>query len=148
MSISSYYNNLIDSSNEFVADKQDENAVLSGQEERLRDELDVERLQARKLKKAMNSLKEKMNSFLRENGGLFSLDSEQKDYFLGLLDKHSNLSSKWKSSNSLKYSLTQNITSINNRIYSNNLSIFNKTLDIAEYQNEKNLFIRISEEIV
>ena len=91
----------------------------------------------------MRGLQSKIHSFLRENGGLFSLNEEQKGFYLSLLDQKGSLSSNLFSSKNLKYSLLSSITGLGNRQYSNCSIMSNAASDIGNYKNNFSLFSKL-----
>ena len=143
MSVSAHYEKLICSSYKLIHDKQAENDVLAGQEAEQEKLLSQEKENLNDLKRKISGLQSKIYSFLRENGGLFNLNEEQKCFYLSLLDQKGSLSSNLFSSKNLKYSLSSSITGLENRQHSNYLTIFNATFDIGDYKNQSNLFSRL-----
>ena len=143
MSISAYYTNLIDSSEKFIKEKQDENENLLAQEDAKKEELEVTANTCYRLKREMRGLLGQINSFLRENGGIFSLNDEQKTFYQGLLAKRGNLSNNIFDSTKLKYGLQADVTSLGNHYFSNSLTIFNETLDVSDYRNQQDLYSKI-----
>ncbi len=143
MSVSAHYEKLIDSSCNLIQDKQAENEDLARQEAEQDKLLSQEKGKLNGLKREMSGLQSKIYSFLRENGGLFNLNEEQKSFYLSLLDQKGSLSGNLFSSKNLKYSLSSSITGLENRQHSNYLTIFNATFDIGDYKNQSNLFSRL-----
>lgn len=143
MSISAYYTNLIDSSENFIEKKEAENKNLLAQEDAKKEELKVAADTCYSLKREMRGLLGQINSFLRENGGIFSLNDEQKTFYQGLLAQRGNLSNNIFDSTKLKYGLQADVTSLGNRYFSNSLTIFNETLDVSDYRNQQALYSKI-----
>ena len=140
MSISAYYTNLINTSEKFIEEKQVENEYLAEEEAAKKKELKIASDTCYNLKKEMRGLLGQINSFLRENGGIFGLNDEQMNFYQSLLVQRGNLSNNIFDSTKLRYGLQANVTSLNNRYFSNSLTIFNETLDRSKYQNQKTLY--------
>lgn len=140
MSVESHYNDLINSCNNRIATLESTNADLSAQEEIQQELLSQKNWATYYLEKALRNQRNKMYSFLRENGGAFNLNEEQQAYYSQMLTECNSINSNWKVSKAEGYNLTQGVTGLNNKIFSNNLSIFNETLDLGDYRNQLNLF--------
>lgn len=145
MSVNSHYDNLISSCEERIARLQGENADLSALEEQKRDALNEKSWATYYLEKALRNQRDKMYSFLRENGGAFNLNDEQQAYYSQMMTECGNIRTNWAIARSEKYDLAQGVTSLNNKIFSNSLSIFNNTLDLGDYKNQLIFYSHISQ---
>ena len=143
MSVSAHYEKLINSSTSLIEGKQAENEEYAQTEDEQKEALRKENKNYNRFKRELWGLQSKIYSYLRENGGLFNLNEDQKCFYLNLLDQKTSLSSSLFSSKNLKYSLSSNITSLKNRQLNNYYTIFDTTLEVADYRNQANLFSRL-----
>ena len=144
MTVNGYYTNLIESSKQFIENKDDENQSLEAQESKEKGFLKTYKEKIYSLKRQMNSLRDEMNYFLRKNGGIFNLNEEQQIYYASLLEKKGYLSDNIFSIGKLTSQSISTITSLKNRQFSNHLAIFQTSCDLADYTNQQNLYSNIS----
>ena len=147
MSLESYYTNLIDSTNERIANYRQQNDELTQQQEQKKEELKEQSWATYYLKKAYSSARNKMHNYLRENGGMFALSAEQKAEYLQMMSETGSLKSSWTAARSAQYGLIQNVTSLGNTIFSNNLAQFDATLDVGKYTIQQQFLNHLTQEL-
>ncbi|MBR2430380.1 hypothetical protein IKB17_02815 [bacterium] len=140
MSITEYYQKRIASSEAYVKEKKEENADYAQQEEQEKDLLGQQTSEMNALKTHVRDIQNKLEIFVRDNGGLFGLTGEKERVYSGMMKKYRTLNANLKNVKNLRYITAHNITSLSNRQYSNYMSIFNETLGIGELKNQQHLF--------
>ena len=145
MSISNNYTTLINNLDSSIQKKEDENSELSQQEQKNKELLNKQDWEIFYLKMKLRRQKDKIYSFLKESGGLFNLNSDQRNFYNLLLSKRDSLSGSLFSLKNTNYDLNIETISLQNKQISNSLTIFNDTLDKGEYLNQQALFNKMTE---
>ena len=148
MSVSGNFSNIIKSYDASIQEKKEENAELAQQETTQREAANEQGWKAFYAKLALRAQKSKIESFLKESGGIFNLNDEQRAFYSQLLAKSSSLTGDYKSARNLQYSYNMSATALSNRQMSNYSTIFDDTLDRGEYISQQALFDRMSEGLV
>ena len=145
MSVSGNFSNIIKSYDTSIQEKKEENAELEQQETTQSEAENEQGWKAFYAKLALRAQKSKIESFLKEAGGIFNLNDEQRVFYSQLLAKRSSLTGDYKSARDLQYKHGMNATALSNRQISNCLTIFNDSLDRGKYINQQALFERAQE---
>ena len=140
MSIYSIYTKMIASCNSFITRKEKENKDLAQEEKKQEELLKAQEWQTYYTKKNLRKQKNAIYSFLRENGGVFNLNDEQKAYYGNLLIKCDNLNLDFKNSYKTQYNLIFNVTGLENRQQSNYSSLILANSDKGKYLIQQALF--------
>lgn len=147
MSGNTYITNSIRHYETSIREKEEENDLLE-QEEASQRELHKQKSWATYyLKKECREKNNLIYSFLREHGGLFGLNDEQKNFYTQLISEKGSLFEKFTASRNSLYETQTDITSLRNRQFSNHLSIFNDTLSRGKFLNEQALYENMTSEL-
>lgn len=145
MSITNNTTSIIKQLDSSIQKKKDENASLSQQEQKNKELLNKQSWEIFYLKMNLGRQKDKLYSFLKENGGIFNLNSEQKNLYAQLLNEQNSLSGNLFSTKKSYSNLNMATIGLHNRQMSNYLTIFNNTFDRGKYLNQQALFAKVQE---